>query len=169
MIPFSRSMRSLSGDRVFPALATLAIAMLLLVGWGIWFATARMTLYETSRVFHLNRDGSVTATFPAEALARIRPGQVAALHLDQAGKDQAEPLRATVMDVDSRPGNAQGQVRIYVYAPGALRSGTTGQVRIEVQYVSPLMLAMQSAGQRIGGSQPAGGRQGPGQARQPGQ
>ncbi|MBI4322227.1 MAG: hypothetical protein HY675_27355 [Chloroflexi bacterium] len=161
-IAFSRSMRSLANDRIAPTLVGVVVLTALIGLWSAWFLLARIPLYETSRTVQVNRDGSLTATFPADGLARIRPGQPATLHLGGSGEEASQPLRAVVMDVTTRPQNGQGQVRLHVYSPARLTEVGPGQVRIEVAAISPAGLVVRNAGQRLGdapmvpGPSPAG-------------
>ena len=149
-IAFSRSMRSLRADRFRPALVGLLFAMVLLAVWAAWFFLARITLYETSKTVRVTKGGIVVTDFPPEALGRIQRGQRALLRLDGAIGDQTGTIPAIVTNVTSQ--GEEGQVRVELFAlvdatPIPLQDGLTGQVEIEVEYVSPAVLVMRASGQ----------------------
>ena len=144
-LSFSRSLRSLHNDSYRLSLAGLAVGILLLLAWSAWFFLAKVTLYETSREFDVRRDGALMVTFEPEALARLRPGQAATLRLANSSGQEAHALPALVMDTPSG-GSSNSQVELFVYSPEPLQPGLTGQVQVEVDYVSPAMLALRSAG-----------------------
>jgi hypothetical protein len=149
-ISFSRSMRSLQRDSFRLSVVALIIAILLLLAWTAWFFLAKVPLYEISRQFEVQRDGSLAVTFSPQALARIRPGQSAALRLAETAEDQGtQTLSALVMDTPTA-GSRTNQVKLYVFSPEPLQPGLAGEVRIEVEYVSPARLVMRSAGRYMG-------------------
>jgi len=145
-LSFSRSVRSLQQDRFVPALAGLVIGTLLLIAWSAWFFLAKVTLYETSSELDVRRDGALIATFTPEALGRLRPGQSAMLHLATGAGGEMQSFPAVVMTTPSAS-EEDAQVELFVYSPEPLQPGLTGQVRVEVEYVSPAVLALRSAGQ----------------------
>ena len=147
-LSFSRSLRSLQNDSYGLSLVGLAVGILLLVAWSAWFFLAKVTLYETSREFDVRRDGALMVTFEPEALARLQPGQTARLRLANTTGQTAGTLLALVMDTPSG-GSGNSQVELYVYSPEPLQPGLTGQVQVEVDYVSPAVLALRSAGQFV--------------------
>lgn len=137
-LAFSRSLRALHNDRFRPALVGLALALLTLAAWGFWFVAARVTLYESSRAFEVQRDGQLAVHFSPEARARLQPGQ-AAVFLPEDG---AAAWPALVMDVPHT-----GAIPVYIAAPESPAPGLAGEVRVEVARVSPLMLVLRAAGQ----------------------
>lgn len=147
-LSFSRSLRSLQQDNFGPALAALIVTSLLLMAWSAWFFLAQVTLYETSRDFSVQRDGSLQVNFPPEALARLRPGQAATLRLTTTAAAEAQTFPAQVMDIPPET-NQTGPVELYVFSPEPIQPGQTGQVQIEVEQVSPAMLVLRSAGQFV--------------------
>jgi membrane fusion protein (multidrug efflux system) len=57
-ITFSRSMRSLRADSQRPSLVTMAVVLVLLVGWGIWFLLARVDVHEVTAEARVEVDTS---------------------------------------------------------------------------------------------------------------
>ena len=147
-ISFSRSLRSLQHDSYGLSLVGLAVGILLLTAWSVWFFLAKVTLYETSRDFDVRRDGALMVTFAPEALARLKPGQTARLRLANTSGQEARTFSALVMDTPSAD-TGNSQVELYVFSPEPLQPGLTGQVQVEVDYVSPVVLALRSAGQLV--------------------
>lgn len=144
-IAFSRSLRSLDQDNFRTSLAWLVIGLVLLAAWSAWFFLAKISLYETSRELEVRRDGTLLVSFPPEALGRIRPGQSASLRLSGTTGQAARPLPAVVMDIPEGAGGRQTEV--YVFSPEPLPPGVTGEVRVEVERVSPAVQVMRAAGQ----------------------
>lgn len=147
-LSFSRSLRSLQQDRFGPATAALVVTSLLLVSWCAWFFLAKITLYETSQEFSVQRDGSILVTFPPEALARLRPGQAATFRPANGITSAEETFRALVMDTPADTTRA-GQVELYVFSPQPLQPGQAGQFQVEIDHVSPAVLVLRSAGQFV--------------------
>ena len=147
-LSFSRSLRSLQQDRFGPALAALIVTSLLLLIWSAWFFLAKVTLYESSHDFLVQRDGSLLVNFSPEAMARLRPGQAATFRLANGTASESQTFPALVMDTPEA-GNPTGQVEVYVYSPEPLQPGQAGQIRVEVEHVSPAVLVLRSAGQFV--------------------
>ena len=74
-IAFSRSMRSLSGDRYRRSLLGISLVMAILGAWGIWFWSARIARYETSQTARLEM------TQAAAAIEASVDGRIAGLHM----------------------------------------------------------------------------------------
>jgi hypothetical protein len=159
-ITFSRSMRSLKADGFRALLVWLLLAMALVIAWGGWFFLARVTLYETGQAASVVRGGTIVIDFPAKTAERIQPGQTASFH--PAGTTDGQPIAvsAMVMKVTRLP--RQDVVRVELLPQGddiPPQVGTTGQVEIEVEYISPAALAVRAAQQFLGASQVPGNLQ----------
>jgi hypothetical protein len=141
-------MRSLNRDSFRPSLVGLIITILLLLAWSAWFFLAKVPLYETSREFQVRRDGSLAVTFSPQALARIRPDQAAVLRLAETAGQGAQTFSAIVMDTPATDSRTS-QVELYAFSPEPLQPGVAGEVRVEVERVSPAMLVMRSAGKFV--------------------
>jgi membrane fusion protein (multidrug efflux system) len=95
------------------------------------------------------------ALFPAAAVGRIRPGQVARLRLDGFPWAQYGTLPATVTDVGNEP--TSGLIRVeFALAPDpdsaiVVEHGLPGSAEVEVEHVSPAVLVLRAAGQYVAG------------------
>jgi len=95
------------------------------------------------------------AFFPAAAVGRIRPGQVARLRLDGFPWTQYGTLPATVADVGNEP--TSGLIRVeFTLAPEpdsaiVVEHGLPGSAEVEVEHVSPAVLVLRAAGQFLAG------------------
>jgi hypothetical protein len=150
--PFSRTMRSVKSDGFRTALVGLSLGTVVLLLWLAWFFLARITLYETSQSATVSPAGEIVADFAPTALGRILPGQSALVRLGSntaTGLPQTVP--AVVMKVKDE--TSRGRVRAELYMldlPADLaagQTGMTGQVEVEVEYVSPAVLVMRASGQ----------------------
>ncbi len=150
---FSRTMRSLEADGRRMALAPFAVIMLLLGVWGYWFWFSRLPVYETTRSITVDRNGTVVATVPSAPAGRIRAGQAATLRVDGATGAAAEPLAAMVSDVATLPGGAGERAELFLKAATEVKPGTTGEVQIQVDQISPATIALRAISQRLSGSQ----------------
>jgi len=151
-LSFSRSMRSLQGDSFRPSLAALIIASILIAAWLAWLAFAPVTLYETSHDWQLQRDGSLIVRFPLETIPRLRPGQPATLAIPAGPNQPPQTLSAMVADIPMRTQNrlAPGTVKVELLS-GTLPAGATGgEIKVEVERVSPLKLLTRASGQLAG-------------------
>ncbi len=148
-IAFSRSIRSMNQDSFRPGLIGMSILMATLAAWMVWFFLARIPIYESSREFRVQQDGALSVTFPPDTLARILPGQKATLRLAATAGQAEQTLSAEVLRI---PANRQGAVEIYLFSTveALHQPGLSGEVRVEVEIVSPAVLALRSARQRLG-------------------
>jgi multidrug resistance efflux pump/uncharacterized membrane protein (UPF0127 family) len=97
------------------------------------------------------------ALFPAaEALGRIRPGQPARLRLDGFPWTVFGSLAASVSAVAAEPRGGRVQVELELHPDAAsripLQHGLIGVVEVDVEQVSPLTLALRSAGRLVSGA-----------------
>jgi hypothetical protein len=147
-LSFSRSMRSLQSDSFRPSLATLIVASVLIVAWFAWLVFAQITLYESSSDWEVQRDGSLVVRFTEEAVARLRPGQRGTLEVQVIPNQPPVQLQAMVADTPSRTQNrlASNEVKVALLAPMP-KGATGGQVKIQVETVTPLTLITRATGQ----------------------
>ncbi len=147
-------MRSLKADGFRALLVWLVLAMVLIIAWGGWFFLARVTLYEIGQTASVVKGGTIVTDFPAKAAERIQPGQTASFRPVGAPDSQPIAISAMIMKVTRLP--RQDMVRVELLPqedeiPPVV--GTTGQVEIEVEYVSPATLAVRASQQFLGASQ----------------
>jgi hypothetical protein len=152
-IQFSRSMRSLRLDSFRATRIGLVFAIIIMLALIVWFFMAKVTLYEVGSSMEWNVDGKLMVTFPKEALSRLRPGMPAILRLPQSTDQPAMTIPAVVFDLP-REGE---QVEILVLSgaqPLDTQQGKlTGQVEVEVEYVTPAELVLRSSGKFLDRSQ----------------
>ncbi len=147
-ISFSRSMRSLQSDSFRPSLATLIVASILIVAWFAWLVFARVTLYESSSDWQVQRDGLLIVRLPQETIAGLRPGQTAIVEIQSDPNQPSQQLPAIVADTPSRTQNRlePDTVKVTLLAD-ELPKDATGQVKIAVESVSPLTLITRATNQ----------------------
>ncbi|CAN5751359.1 hypothetical protein BH10CHL1_BH10CHL1_00340 [soil metagenome] len=148
-VQFSRSVRSIQADNLVPVLVGIAFFALLMLGWTLWLFFAKLPFYETSTQAAFAQEGYVLAKFSATSLPRIRRGQPAHMQLtDVNHKATSIPLIAA--DIDP----TKGEVRLILQEDldddanevSYLRAGATGQVKVTVNEVSPLVFILRAAG-----------------------
>ena len=148
-ISFSRSIRSLDNDKFLFTLIMLSVMAIILTVWIGWFFLAKITIYETSQTFHVGSDGMLLVEFSPEALQRIRPGQSVLFFPNTTDTQVATSLSGEVMDVPDPTFQSSNSVQVYLNSSIPLTKNVTGQVRIAVDHVSPLMLVLQSVEQTV--------------------
>ena len=146
-IPFSRSLRSVHADGFRLSTTLLIVGTLVVCVWCIWFFGAELTLYERSGEARLDSGGIIFARFPADALARIRPGQQARFYLQDTGRMGGIP--AVVAEVDPAIGTRPGAVSLYVTAelPVTLlaEQRSSGRIEIATEVISPAVWLLRAA------------------------
>ncbi|HJW84808.1 MAG TPA: HlyD family secretion protein, partial [Anaerolineae bacterium] len=147
---FSRSMRALAADNFRTQLLGLLFAAILFAMWAVWFFFAQVGVYEVSQAARLHSPTQAIADFPAATFGRIRPGQPARLRLAAFPWTQYGTLSATVATVDYDVDSDSVRVGLDL-APGAnsairLEPGLRGNVEVEIERVSPAVLAVRAAG-----------------------
>jgi hypothetical protein len=147
-LAFSRSQRALAEDRQRMPLAVLLIALIVLAAWSTWFVFARVPVYAYCGAGAVARDGLVLVECSPDALARIRPGQRAALIVRRPGLP-AQQLQAEVIDIPSPYQRLAelGMVKLYVASIDDSLVGVVGDSRIEVDQLSPATLMMRMGAQ----------------------
>jgi hypothetical protein len=152
-IQFSRSMRSLRLDSFRATRIGLVFAIIIMLALIVWFFMAKVTLYEVSTSLEWSADGKLMVTFPKESRARLRPGMPAILRLPRSADQPAMTIPAVVFDLP----RDQDQVEIMVlssdFSPETQQGQLTGQVEVEVEYVTPAELVLRSSGKFLNRSQ----------------
>jgi len=148
-LTFSRSMRSLQGDSFRPSLAALIIASILVLAWIAWLVFAPVVLYETSSDWQVQRDGALIVRFPEKTIARLRPGQPVTLTIQADADQPPQQLKAMVADTPMRTQNrlAPDTVKIALLSGNLPKGEVSGEIKIEVERVSPLTLLTRASGQ----------------------
>lgn len=121
--PFSRSMRALEADGFRRWGVTLALAALVLAGWGAWFLLARVAVYEVSRAARLE---STEEAHPVDA--RVA-GRVVATRLEVGRVVKKGELLAEVESDTQRLQLAEEEARLRIIAPQL--EAALGEIRSE--------------------------------------
>ena len=163
MTSFPRSIRALEADRFRSSALGMLACLLILAVWLAWFFLARVTEYKVAGTAHLEQRPCVigcgpglpssvqaVAEFPASiALAHIRPGQLAYLHLDGLPRALFSGIRAQVASVATEVKDGKIRVEFTTEPDGdlglALRPNLTATVEVEVDRVSPAVLVLRKA------------------------
>lgn len=148
-LTFSRSMRSLQLDSFRAARIGLALAAINMLVLTAWFFLAKVTLYEASATLAWGDEGMVAATFSKEALARLRQGQPAIIRLDPGPDQPSLALPATLYRLPET-----GEQVLFYITDNALPEDQrpeklTGQVEVEVEYVTPAELVLRTSGKYL--------------------
>ena len=150
-IAFSRSLRALGADRFRASLLGLLVVVVLLTVWAAWFFFAEVGVYEISDSARLIDPGRASAEFLASATGRIQIGQAARLRLDVFPWAQYGTLSASVASVgaDASDGKVRVELEILSDLNPAIRlqAGMSASVEVEIERVSPAILALRAAGQ----------------------
>ncbi len=172
--PFSRTMRSLHADTFYISVLTLIIAVIVIIAWGIWFFTAKVTFYAHSQNVRVTNEESIVTEFPAanardavqratatrrrivmadfplETGEKIHPQQPAYLHIDTVEGKQAGAIPAVVVDVIEDQKKQHTQVTLYAEfdadAPNPFETEARGDVMIEIRHETPAKLVVQASG-----------------------
>ena len=154
-ISFSRSLRSLDSDQYRFSLVWLIIAIVLLGSWSIWFFTAKIAVYETSRTFQVSRNGYLQATFSEQSLKKILPGQKVVFKPD--GTPTKPSIKGEVMNIPQTTNRKDSLVEIYLNTSEGVKEGAAGEIQVEVEKTTPAGLVLRSTGHNAGGAfEPAG-------------
>jgi len=152
-LPFSRSVRSLGIDSYRASRIGMVLALVIMIVLLAWFFLAKVTLYEVSSDLSFTADGHVLAYFPKESLKRIQPGQPVILRVYYDTEQTALTLPAMVISTE-KDGE---QVEIIVNSEEAyslpLQEDLTGQVQVEIEYVTPATLVRRASGSYLNNSQ----------------
>ena len=152
-LQFSRSLRSLRADSFRASRIGMVLAIVNIFVLIAWFFLAKVTLYEISSSLSLSKEGHVVAEFTDESVARIHAGQSAILRLE-AGPDQPSvTLPALVFDVERNGTRVELLIMVPDVPTEGLGEKITGQVQVEVEYVTPAELVLRTSGKYLGGSQ----------------
>lgn len=162
-IPFSQTMRSMHADNHYFSIWSLIGAIVLAWAWGVWFFNAELTFYENSKTMEVTefeslefrfprkhygtvqrvqkiRQRVLTAKFSSQALDQIKTGQMAYVRLD----NRNDIIYAVVTTVGH--GKVQLLAEIPAMDKNPFKTGGHGEVRIEIEHITPAALVMRTAG-----------------------
>ncbi|HZQ09490.1 MAG TPA: HlyD family efflux transporter periplasmic adaptor subunit [Anaerolineae bacterium] len=144
-IAFSRSLRALNNDRFRPSLIVLSITLVLLAAWVTWFVFGSVPIYETSNTFSVAANGWLSVTFPADALARIEPNQKVSVQIQN--DKTSTTYTGIVYQVAPTAGKQSGTAQVLLDSNQLLPQNLKGQVRVEIDKLSPLNYALRAVQQ----------------------
>ncbi len=143
---FSRSMRSLKSDNFRASIIGMILFIVILVLLIIWFFGVETTLYEHSADVKLSPNEQFTAKFTDQAMERIQSGQYAVLKVKAGGDSRSVSVPAIVIGTQTE----SNQVEFVIVADDVpmdiFQEGLKGEVEVEVEYLTPAELVMQSSG-----------------------
>ncbi len=147
-VDFSRTTRALAADGYRLVLIGLALAMLLLLAWTLWFFRAEIRFYETSRMAEFIGDGAIRAEFPLDLAGRIRFRQPALFLPDTVPPGVPDTVPVLVTEIQRTPDDLQVILVIPSHeAPGLLLNpGDTGRVQLETERLTPARWVLRLAG-----------------------
>src|SRR5262249_21629257 len=136
--PFSRTIRSINAESSRLSNVALIAVVVILGGWSLWFAVARVAIYETSETARLEVD---SAAHPIEAAVagRVIKTNLAIGREVQAGEVlvelESDSQRLQLIEEEARVAAVNAQL-------GALRGQAMAerQVQTETQAVAPVAL-----------------------------
>jgi hypothetical protein len=153
MSAFPRSLRSLQSEGFGSSLGGILFVALLMSAWLAWFFLARVTMYEVSESARLTGGAKAEAVFPLTSLGRIQVGQGAHVRLQAFPWPQYGTIRGRVDSIVVEEREGQVQVNLTLAPESAagipLQYGLPGSVEVEVGVLSPALLVLQAAGQRV--------------------
>ena len=152
-LQFSRSMRVLQLDSFRAARIGLLLAALNMAILVIWFFTAKVTLYEVSDEIALGTEDRIIASFPKDALSRIRTGQPAWLRIDPGAEQSSIKLPALVYEVQRDQNKAVFVILANESPVNYLAEKPSGQIEVEVEYITPAELVLRTSGKLLNRNQ----------------
>lgn len=152
-LPFSRSIRSLNIDSYQASRIGMALGILIMISLLLWFFLVKVTIYEFSTELNFTEEGLVTASFPKEDLKKIAAGQPAIIQVDLGPNQPDVTLTGIVVGTDSNQGTAELVILSEEITQIPLDQDISGQVQIEVEYVTPAMLVRRASGMYVNNSQ----------------
>ena len=152
-LPFSRSIRSLNIDSYQASRIGMALGILIMVALLLWFFLVKVTIYEFSTDLDYKETGILTAGFPKENLKKITAGQPAIIQIDLGPNQPDITLTGMVVETDSTQETAELVILSEEITQIPLDEDISGQVQVEVEYVTPAMLVRRASGMYVNNSQ----------------
>ena len=152
-LPFSRSIRSLNIDSYQASRIGMALGILIIVALVLWFFLVKVTIYEFSTDLDYKETGILTAGFPKENLKKITAGQPAIIQIDLGPNQPDITLTGMVVETDSTQETAELVILSEEITQIPLDEDISGQVQVEVEYVTPAMLVRRASGMYVNNSQ----------------
>lgn len=152
-LPFSRSIRSLEIDSYKASRVGMILAILILLAILLWFFLVKITIYEFSSQIEFIGNDRISAVFPDESIKKIRTGQPAIINLDLGPDLPKATLPAFVIEIDKEQGKAELIIVSENLYQIPLSEDMTGQVQVEIEYITPATLIRRASGMYVKDSQ----------------
>ncbi len=152
-LPFSRSIRSLNIDSYQASRIGMALGIIIMISLLLWFFLVKVTIYEFSTDLDFTETGIVTAGFPKENLKKITAGQPAIIQIDLGPNQPDITLTGMVVGTDSKQETAELVILSEEITQIPLDEEISGQVQVEVEYVTPAVLVRRASGMYVNNSQ----------------
>jgi hypothetical protein len=115
-----------------------------------WFFLAKVTLYENSTSISFSEQGRLLAVFTPESINRIQPGQSAILRISSGVDQPTVSIPALVYGVDTKDNNVELLVMSPDFPQENFQEKLSGQVEVEVEYITPAKLVLRTSGKVMG-------------------
>lgn len=144
---FPQLTRTFNRDGYRLAMIFASLLTLLLIGGYLWLFTSQVTLIEYSTQASVTENGLIEATFSPNALAKIRPEQVAHIKIANSSGEQSNTLSAIVLNT---PFNEENTIQLVMTEQTRANTLTNTtmilEVAIEIERVTPATLLRRAAG-----------------------
>ena len=108
---FYRTLSGVQAQHINTSLALLIVTMIVVVAWLLWLFLAPLPVYGTSSSVQIAADGTVTATFPQDAVRDVRSGQEGTLILNDEEAGETPRIAVTISNIDYDSTTAQVNAR----------------------------------------------------------
>ena len=152
-LPFSRSIRSLNIDSYRVSLIGMALGVIIMASLLLWFFLVKVTIYEFSTEINFTGSNTVTAKFPKDDLKKITSGQPAIIQIDASPNQPSITMTGMVIGTNSSQETAELVILSEEIQQIQLDDEITGQVQIEVEYITPAVLVRRASGMYVNNSQ----------------
>lgn len=141
---YTKSAFSISTDNLLVRLFAAACLAFLLVAWVLWFFLANLSFYEVSKSATINTNGAIVAQFEAQTIKRLKVGQYALFQSKSTTTTSSTSIRLHITKIDTK----SHYVELWSVDPNTLKNQKerTGQVKVEVETVTPATLVLRAAG-----------------------
>jgi hypothetical protein len=131
----------------------MALGILIMVALLLWFFLVKVTIYEFSTELDFTETGLVTASFPKENLKKLAAGQPAIIQIDLGPNQPGVTLTGMVIGTDPNQETAELVILSEEITQIPVDEDISGQVQVEVEYVTPAMLVRRASGMYVNNSQ----------------
>ena len=131
----------------------MALGILVMISLLLWFFLVKVTIYEFSTDISYSGSDTLTARFPKDDLKKITAGQPAIIQFDLGANKPGVSLSGMVINTDSSQGTAELIILSEEITQIPLHEDISGQVQVEVEYLTPATLVRRASGMYVNNSQ----------------